>query len=161
VNHSRGILILALMFSTFVVTAASPLRAATSAWDKLKVLKPGQQIRVVLNDRKPYEGAFQAVNDMGITLRQVAGVQTLARKDILRVDSKDRVNSRMRNFVIGAAIGLAVATALFFAKNPDSHLEPAHFRYRTLLVFGLPVPAGAAIGAAIPTAGWYVIYRAQ
>ena len=43
------------------------LRAANSDWASLRVLKPGQLIRVELNDAKSCDGVLQALNDGGIT----------------------------------------------------------------------------------------------
>jgi hypothetical protein len=157
-NHSKYVLFLALILSIFGATAGSPLRAANSEWDDLAILKPGQQIRVELNDAKSHQGAFQALNDEGITLRQPAGEQTLARKDILRVDAySGGKNHRLRNIVIGATVGAILATTLVLInRNPRND-----WWHSTAWVWLVLVPAGAGSGAAIPTAGWHEVYRAH
>ena len=63
-------------------------KGRSSSWDNLKSLTPGQEIRVVMNNVESYQGKFESLSDDGITLRQAAGEQTLARKDILRVSEK-------------------------------------------------------------------------
>jgi hypothetical protein len=146
-----------LIISTFVVTAGSPLRGANSDWNNLKTLKPGQQIRIVLNDNKLYQGEFQALNDEGITLRHAPGEQTFARKDILRISSYHGVKTHLvRNILIGAAIGGALATPLMLANhNPHNSWWNS-----SAWVPGVFVPGGAGIGAAVTTAGWHKVYRA-
>ena len=102
-NHSKHVLFLAVTLSIIGATSASPLQAANSDWNNLKVLKAGQKIRIVRNGDKRYEGLFRALNDVGITLRQSAGEQTFARKDILRVYCKGD-NERIADMVLGAIV---------------------------------------------------------
>ena len=81
------LLVLALLgacFSTWAATGQDA-KGRSSSWDNLKSLTPGQEIRVVTNNVKSYQGKFDSLSGDGITLRQAAGEQTLARKDILRV----------------------------------------------------------------------------
>ena len=84
-NRAKHILFVGLTVSTFAAMTVFPLQAAdrqtaNASWDGLKTLKPVQEIRVVLNDVKSYQGEYQAFSDDGITLRQAAGEQTLTRK---------------------------------------------------------------------------------
>jgi len=156
-NHSKYVLFVALILSTFGATL-SPLRAANSEWDDVAILKPGQQIRADLYYAKYYQGAFHALNDQWITLQQPAGEQTLARKDILRVYAySGGKNHRLRNIVIGAAMGAILATPVVLA-NRNRYNSWWHSSAWVWLVF---VPAGAGLGATIPTAGWHEVYRAH
>ena len=152
-NHSKSVLFLALIVSIFGATA-SHLRAANSKWENLTILKPGQLIRVELNDAKSYEGAFRALNDEGITLRRAAGEQTFARKDVLRVYFKSK-NHTWRNTAIGAVIGVILAIPLVAANN--------HNGWWNSIWWIWPVFVGpcAGIGAAIPTGGWQEVYHAH
>ncbi len=157
-NHSNYVLFLALILSTFVLPALSPLRAVSSEWDNLTILKPGQLIRVELNGSKSYEGAFQALDDEGITLRQPAGEQTVARKDTLRVYFRSK-NHRVRNMIIGAGIGVVLA-GLAVKVNSSTWFENTGMRnIGWVWPVGLGVFGG--IGAAIPTGGWHEVYRAR
>ncbi len=156
-NHSKYVPFLALIFSTFVVTAGSRLWGANSDWNNLKTLKPGQQIRIVLNDNKLYQGEFQALNDEGITLRHASGEQTFARKDIHRISSYQGFKTHLaRNMLIGAAIGAALATPLMLA----NHNPYNSWWHSSVWVAGVFVPGGAGIGAAVTSAHWHAVYRA-
>jgi hypothetical protein len=147
---------LALILSLFVVTGAAPLRAAKSDWNNLQTLKPGQQIRVVLSDTKLYQGELQALNDEGITLRQAAGERTFARNDILRIDAYHGFKTHLvRNILIGAAIGGALATPLILANNNNGWWRSSAW------VAAVFVLGGAGIGAAVTKAGWHEVYRAH
>ncbi len=157
-NHSKYVPFLAFLLSTFGATAGSPLRAANSRWENLRILRPGRQIRVVLNDAKFCQGEFLALNDEGITLRQATGGQTYARKDVLRVYSK-KESHRVRNLVIGLDIGVTLAV-LAVKANSSSWFENTGMRdIGWVWPVGLGVFGG--IGAAMPTGGWHEVYRAQ
>jgi hypothetical protein len=169
-----GFLVLALLAACFSTWAArsQDSQGRSSSWDNLKSLTPGQEIRVVMNNVKSYQGEFESSSDTGITLRQATGEQTLARKDVLRVSIKGK-NHRTRNAVIGAAVGAGVGLAagleadhviwdhanctegpLFHCGYPPN----PHWALIGTPVVGL---AGAVIGAVIPTGGWHEVYRAR
>ncbi len=153
-NQSKHFAFLALIFSA-LIAAASPLRAAKSDWNHLQALKPDVQVRVVQNDDKSYEGAFQSMNDSGITLRLAAGSQTFARPDIFRIYFRSK-NNRLRNTLIGVGIGAALAA---LAQGANHWGENTGIR---TIWWVWPVGMGTfgGIGAAIPTGGWHVVYRA-
>ena len=153
-EHSKDGLFVALILFIFGGTV-SPLRAAKSEWANLTILKPGQLIRVELNDDKSYEGAFRALNDEGITLRRAASEQTFARKDILRVYVKSK-NHLVRNIIIGGVTGAVFATPVVLAND----LRNGWWR-SAAWVWPVFVGPGAGIGAAIPTGGWYEVYHAH
>ncbi len=104
-------LVLALLAACFSTGVASgqDSKGRSSSWDNLKGLRPGQEIRVVMNNVKSYQGEFESLSDGGITLRQPAGEQTLARNDILRVSSKGQKH-RARNALIGTVVGAVPAS---------------------------------------------------
>ena len=104
---SAGYLLLALLAACFNTWAASgqDSEGRSSSWDNLKSLPPGQEIRVVMKNVKSYQGEFESLSDDGITLRQAAGEQMLARKDVLRVSWKKGQNHRTRNTLIGGFVG--------------------------------------------------------
>ena len=116
---SAGFLVLALLAACFSTGVASgqDSKGRSSSWDNLKSLTPGQEIRVVMNNVKSYQGEFESLSDDGITLRQAAGEQTLARKDILRVSWKKGQNHRSRNAAIGAVVGAGAGLGIGLAAN--------------------------------------------
>jgi len=152
-NHSKYVLFLTLILPTFAATA-SPLRAAKSRWENLRILHPGQLIRVVLNDGKSYEGAFQALSDEGITLWRAAGEQTFARNDVVRVYSKSK-NHLLRNMLIGGAIGASLALPVVLANHRNG------WWVSDAWAWPLGAVGGAGMGALVTTGGWHEIYRAH
>jgi hypothetical protein len=134
--------------------AGSPLQAASSNWDDLTFLKPGHLIRVELNDAKFYEGALQALNREGITVRRAAGEQTFARRDVLRIYLKSK-NHLVRNIAIGAVIGVVLGTPVVLANNRNSWWRS------TAWVWPVFVGPGAGLGATVPTGGWQEVYHAR
>jgi len=162
-------LVLALLAACFSTGVASgqDSKGRSSSWDNLKGLRPGQEIRVVMNNVKSYQGEFESLTDGGITLRLAAGEQTLARKDILRVSSKGQKH-RARNALIGAAVGAGAGLVIGLAAN---HIQ----RNCTNNSFGCGLPdldreniitpvgalAGAVVGAVAPTGRWHEVYRAR
>ncbi len=165
-NKKMRVLFLALALSTFAAAAQLSLRAANPqaanpTWDNLQTLSPGQEIRVVLNNARSYQGEFQSVSDKGITLRQPGGDQTLPRQDVLRVSSKGEKH-RGRNALMGAAVGAGVGLGVGAAADHSSQntIVPLH---HWGLAVGAPLGAllGAGGGALLPTGGWHDLYRAR
>jgi len=157
-EHSKHLLFSALLF--FVLEAiASPLRAAKSDWNNLNILNPGQQIRVVMKDAKTYQSEFKAVDEQGITLQRSSSEQALARKDVRRVFVRGK-NHLPRNMVIGGAIGavlFALPAVLAIQHNVSGNIH----QISTTLPWIVFVPAGALVGAAMPTGQWREVYRAH
>ena len=154
-KHSQCALVAALTLST-VVAVPSVGSAANTDWDALRTLKLDQQIRVKLRNARLIEGAFQSVNNLGITLRPAESDQTLGRDDVLRVYSL-RKNHRARNFAIGAGIGVALAA---LAVSANHWGENTGIR-STGWIWPVGVSFFGGIGAAIPTGGWHEVYRAR
>ncbi len=160
---SAGFLVLALLAACLSTGVASgqDSKGGLSSWDNLKSLTRGEETRVVMNNLKFYQGEFESLSDAGITIRQRAGEQTLARQDVLRVSRKGQ-NHRKRNAVIGAVVGAGLGLGGgLAADHAICTICPATPRYWALI--GPPVVglAGAAIGAVIPTGGWHDVYRAR
>jgi hypothetical protein len=165
-----GFLVLALLAACFSTRVASgqDSQGGSSSWDNLKSLTPGEEIHVVMNDAKSYQGKFESFSDAGIMLRQAAGEQTLARKDILRVSQKIGENHRVRNAVIGTVIGagagLVIGLGPYYVKRNctiGSECSPPPNLHRMSILTPVGGAGGAAIGAAIPTGGWHDVYRAR
>jgi hypothetical protein len=167
-----GFLVLVALGSCFATGTASAQvsKGRLSSWDNLKSLTPGREIRVVMKNVKSYQGEFESLSDDGITLRQAAGEQTLARKGILRVSQKIGQNHRGRNALIGTVVGgvagLVIGLAPYMVQRnctegpafgcgypPNPHLAEA-----LTPVGGL---AGVVVGGVIPTGGWHDLYRAR
>ena len=167
-------LVLALLAACFSTGVASgqDSKGQSRSWDNLKSLTPGQEIRVVMNNVKSYQGGFESLSDDGITLRQGVVEQTLPRKDVLRVSWRDQYR-QSRNAVIGAVIGAGAGLGIGLAVN---HVIWSHVNcdegplfscgYPPNPHWGIILPpvgalAGAVIGAVGPTGRWHEVYRAR
>lgn len=164
--------LLAACFSTGVASGQDSM-GQSSSWDNLKSLRAGQEIRVVMNNVKSYQGGFESLSDDKITLRQAAGEQTLARKDILRVSQKIGQDHGVRNALVGAVVGAGAGLGIGLTAN---HVIWSHVNCDEGPLFSCGYPpnphwgiiltpvgflAGAAIGAAVPTHAWRDLYRAR
>jgi hypothetical protein len=170
-----GFLVLALLAACFSTRAASGQnsKGQLSSWDNLKSLRPGQEIRVVTNNVKSYQGEFESLSEAGITLRQRAGEQTLARKDVFRVSQKIGQDHGVRNALIGTVVGAGAGLGIGLAVNnviwshTNCTLGPLfHCGYPPNPHWGIILTpagglAGAVIGAAMPTRAWHDLYRAR
>jgi hypothetical protein len=149
---------LKLFLSIFVLTMASPLRAAERVeadWESLNQLTSGQKIRVVLSGNKAYQGEFQSINDQSILIREATGEETFSRASILRVSSKGR-SHRTRNILIGAAVGAAAGLGIGAATDKPGSFFP---NIGKEIVTPIGAIVGALVGLVIPSGGWHDIYR--
>jgi hypothetical protein len=170
-----GFLVLALLGACFSPGTASgqDSKRRSSSWDNLKSLAAGGEIRVVMNNVKSYQGEFESLSDDGITLREAAGEQTLARKDILRVSRKIGQDHGVRNTLVGTAVGAGAGLGIGLVAN---HVIWSHVNCTEGPRFGCAGPpnphwgeiltpvgglAGAIIGGVLPTGGWHDVYRAR
>ncbi len=152
---------LALVFFG-LLTSSSLCAGQNPAWDILKQLAPGQQIRVVLNDSKSYKGEFQSITDDVIVLHAKGGDQTLARQSVKSVSSR-RPGHRGRHALIGAAIGAGAGLGFGAAVDADCSPQSVICTGNKGKAIGTPVLGllGAGIGALLPTGGWQELYRAN
>lgn len=140
-------------------------------WDDLKSLTRRDEIRVVMNDLKSYQGEFESLSDEGITLRtKSTGEQTLARKDVFRVSQNIGEDHRTRNtalgMFIGGVAGLVIGMAPYYKERNCTEGPAFNCGYPPnahLLEVLTPVGAvaGGFIGAVLPTGGWHDLYRAR
>lgn len=133
-------------------------------WNNIKQLSPGQELRVVLNDAKSFQGRFQGVSEDALVLRLAAGEQTFNRQDVLRVSIKSK-SHRGRNALIGLAVGLGAGVLVGVASPELGQGKCAQGSCVNAASVAVPgfvgAVVGTGIGAAIPTGGWHDIYRAR
>jgi thiamine pyrophosphate-dependent acetolactate synthase large subunit-like protein len=128
-------------------------------WENLKELASGQEIRVVLNDAKSFQGQFQSMSDESLVIGSAAGEQTFNKPSVLRVSFKGQ-GHRLRNAAIGAAIGFGVGAAIGAAwANPGAYCCGRGVSAAVAGAGGLAI--GGVTGAALPTGGWRDVYRAR
>jgi hypothetical protein len=145
-----------------LLVSSSLCGAQNPAWNNLKQLTPGQQVRVVANNNKSLKGQFQSSNDDAIIIRSKGTDQSLSRSIVQLVSSR-RVGHRGRRVLIGAAIGagagLGIGAAIDNDCSPNS-IVCSGDKGKAILtpVFGL---LGAGIGALLPAGGWQEVYRSN
>ena len=155
------------------VASGQDSKGRSSSWDNLKSLNSGQVIRVVMNNFKSYQGAFESLGDDGVTLRQSGGEQTLARKDIFRISEKMGEDHEVRNGLAGAAVGAGAGLAVGLIANHViwSHVNcdegpafncgyPPNPHWASVLTF-VGFLGGATIGAEVSRHAWRDLYRAR
>ncbi len=151
-----GVLALLLELAASPMLRGTPGGAEQANWDNLKQLSAGQEVKIVENDAKSFQGSFQSMIDDAIVIRLAAGDQTFPKQNVLRISARGG-RHRMRNALIGAGIGAGVGLGIgAAADNPNNFLPNIGKEVFT------PVGAiiGAIVGALIPTGGWHEIYRA-
>ena len=85
--------LLSLLVSSSLCGAENP------AWNNLKQLSPGLQVRVVVNGKKSFKGQFQSATDDAIIIRSKGADQTLSRTSVQQVSSR-RSGHRGRHALI-------------------------------------------------------------
>ena len=139
-------------------------QSSQSDWDDLKQLAAGQQIRIVLNDAKSYNAAFQSVTGDAIVVRLANGDQTFERQSVLRVSTQGK-SHRGRNALIGLAVGTGAGIIVGAASPELGQGTCGQGSCVNAASVALPGAAGAVvgavIGAAIPTGRWHDVYRAR
>jgi len=126
------------------------------AWDTLRGLKPGDNIKVLELTGAEHKGAFVSMAADAITLRAAKSEASVERTRIRRVQLRSSAR-RARNFAIGAGIGLAVGlvtdqtlgTYLRNESNPSSGTRA--------LTYIAPLGIFGAIAAARPA--YRTIYK--
>ena len=165
-NHRKqifaiGMTVLMLGFIRIGSVYSAEPKSTQANWESLKSLAAGQQIRVVLNDAKSYNGQFQSVSDEGLVVRSGGGDQTFARPSILRVSTKGAPH-RGRNALIGAGVGAGVGAAALGVCPQGGYREVIPCGGRGAAIgAALFAPMGAAVGAILPTGGWHDVYRVR
>lgn len=132
----------------------APAAPASSSWENLNQLKPGDPVEIVTSDRVA-KGEFVSSSTESLSIHTNGGEQKFMRAEIVRVVSRSHAR-RGRNVLIGVAAGvgigliadLSLGTYLRNESNPDG---------ARALIWTVPIAAGAGIGAAFPS--YPVIYQ--
>lgn len=131
---------------------------AEGSWASVMERAPGHRVEVVTQKMKAYQGEVTVVDENSLTLRTGRDVITLARPEVYRVSLRTP-SKRVRNALIGAAIGAGAGIALGAAAfgNTSESGETAG----AIGCYGpIGAAAGAVIGAAVPT-GSETLYRTE
>jgi hypothetical protein len=131
-----------------------PAAPASTNWENLGQLRSGAPVEVFTSDRAE-KGEFVSSSTESLTIRTIRGEQRFLRPEVLRVVSRAQ-SRRMRNALIGAGVGVAIALAVDqsvgrFLRNESN---PSSARP---LIWTLPIALCSGVGAAFPS--YPVIYR--
>ena len=138
---TQRLLTLALAFAfalSSVAPAAAQTRRTTDDWAAVQSLPAREKIVVRTKDGDRLTGRFDSATDLLINFTDGRRKISLTRESIRRVQL-DRGNSRLKGFLVGAAIGagagFAAGSILYFPYRDD--------------MTGATVPVSATLGLAI------------
>jgi hypothetical protein len=138
-----------------------------SEWGNLEQLRVGQKIEVVQTDLKKLKGTFLSFSEEAISLRVGKDELGVQREDVFRVSLRKK-SKRLRNALIGMAIGAGAGAALAAAENSrtcgDQPFASCFDLDFGAITYAILVPVGGAVGAGVGAAfppGYKTIYRAE
>ncbi len=127
-----------MKFAVSCWLAASVMWAA--GWDAVQRIAPEQKVEVVTKTEH-YKGTFVSATDQAVVVRTKAGEQSVAKADVKRVKVADP-GKRMRNGLLGTAIGAGAGAGLGFAVCPGCANEGNGAKFVAPMT-----AAGAGVGA--------------
>jgi hypothetical protein len=150
-----------LIFVLLVSLLSSGLSIAATKdsenWDNLKQLRAGDKIEVIDQSLKSFRGTLVSVSDEAISLQSKKDTFTVERANVLRVSVRDS-SKRMRNMLLGAAIGAGAGLAITLPIEVQQSNEGNSIAG---VMVGVTVGAGGAGLALGATTGNRTVYRAQ
>jgi hypothetical protein len=140
------------MTSTFIALLLASGSLAGSGWSDVQALSAGARIRVELAADR-IEGTLLGASADRVTLRAGRRDVTLDRASVERVSHARGRSTRVRNAVIGAAMGAAVGGAWYLSKCAEQCLAEGAAAYTAPLFW-----SGAIIGGLSSHQQWTVVY---
>lgn len=130
------------------------LQMTAADWSRVAALRPGEKVRVHAATSKQTGTLGLVTNDAIRFNSKDGGEVTVPRSEVTRVYVQSR-SHRLRNTIIGAAVGVATGVVLYGTLG-------AMFRNEgnddTGQMLGVPIAVGAAVAAAMPTGTMKKIY---
>ena len=125
-------------------------------WTRVSNLRAGEKVRVETTSAKQ-TGTLVSVDADAVRLTSGDGAQvSVPRADIQRVYARSKSN-RVRNTIIGAAVGVAVGAVVYGTLGSLFRNEG---REDTAFMLAVPIGVGTAVGAAMPTGSLKKVYDA-
>lgn len=138
----------------FIAGAAICYGQPPVSWTVLSSIEPGHKVRVETSDGN-HVGTFVDASDDAIRIDGHDGQLGISRLDVLRVYSESG-SHRVRNTLIGIAIGAAVGVTMYSTVGVPLRNEGAENTGAKLLM--PPIGIGAGIGALLPAKSMKKIY---
>jgi hypothetical protein len=126
------------------------------SWDEVRSLKPGDHVKVRDATGEEQKGELRAVSPETITISDGGVERTIARTSIRRVQVRSG-SRRVRNALIGAAIGVAVAVTV--DQTLGAYLRNESNTSGRGIIYAAPIGLGSGIGAALPA--YRTVYRVR
>ena len=126
---------------------------AAQSWDSLREVR-GQHVKVVSTSGETQKGICDSVTADGIAVQAGGSRITIERNKVRRVQVRSGAR-RVRNLVIGAAIGLAVGVTV--DQTVGAYLRNETGDSGRGITYAAPIVALGGIGAALP--GYRTVYR--
>jgi hypothetical protein len=138
------------------VLAIAAGKAPISDWDKIQVLAPGTQVRVVAGNAQRADGTLDSVTGTTLLLLTDAGRQPFEKIQIASISVK-KPGHRQRNILIGLGVGLAAGAVIGVAAGDCQTCKPN----QSTLGYSLGGGAfwGSLVGAVWRTGGWRKVYE--
>ncbi len=128
------------------------------SWDALNALKPGDRIEVLAAGGKQYKGTFSALSPDSLSLETGNSQVAVERARVRRVKVRSG-SRRVRNAVIGAAIGVAVGITADQSLGAYLRNETGETGTERALTYIVPIALFGGIGAALPASR--TIYKSR
>lgn len=144
-----------LMF-LLILPAVAQTQKPENNWANLNSLQVGQKVEVVDMDLKTHKGTFLAYSDESLSIRTKKGDVGIERSRVLRVSNREH-SKRLRNSLIGAAIGAGVGLAIGAVADRGFTESGEENTMKKMLT---PMVAGAGAGIGVAVASFETVYRA-
>ncbi len=143
------------IITAICLTAATAEAAQPAAeWVVVQGIRPGETVRVHVPGHK-YKGTLTSVSEDTISVSTSSGQISTPRPDVTRVYLKTP-SHRLRNTLIGAAVGTGVAVVLYATLGALFRNESGEDLPGEMIV--APIGIATAIGAVSPTGTMRKIY---
>jgi hypothetical protein len=126
-------------------------------WTRVTALRAGETVRIETASGKQ-TGRFISASDEAVRFTSGGGLEvSVARSEAKRVYVQSQ-SRRVRNTIIGAAVGVAVGAVIYGTLGTLFRNEGDE---QTGYMLALPIAAGTAVGAALPTGSMKKVYDAK
>ena len=147
---------MAIMYRVLLALLSCAIPLAAQSWDALSGLQRGRSIKILDTAGVEQKGSFRAVSAERISIATGKGEVAIERTRVRRVQVKS-ASRRVRNIVIGAAIGLAVGLVADQTLGTYLRNEAGEGSGARALTYIAPIGLFGGIGAA--ATGYRTVYR--
>ena len=158
-HRAQGILLHSTLSILLVIGCGIPVAAQSGpmrSWDTVRAVKPGEQIQIRDAEGNRHHGTLTSVSADAITLQTRRGPLSIDASRVRTVQTPSS-SRRLRNLVIGAAIGVGVGVAIDQSVGTYLRNESGFGPGARAVTYVAPIAVGGGLGA-LPA--YRTIYRA-